>query len=162
MAKTIDFGGLLKDLFREDMPIKENVQNAPQPQRNGADISKALGEIFQTAEKSAGCERMNEDNNSSLQACNLYVFMKKIVIGNFGMGRDYAFEIDGNPVKSWFTIPEAIEMAKSLGYKLTIAEAREYLEKLIKQRYIETDNYKYRRREFWDKDMENYLRHNSR
>lgn len=174
MPQTIDFDSLLKVLFQEDVPIEEKLQEHPQPKRNGADISRALGEIFQTEEKidvskldtsttsGAGCERLNEDNNSSLQACTLYVFMKKIVMGHFGMGRDYAIEIDGKPVKSWFTIPEAIETAKSLGYKLTIAEAREYLDKLIKQRYIETDNYKYRRRVFWDKDMENYLRHNTK
>lgn len=99
------------------MPIEEKLQERPQPKRNGADFSRALGEIFKAEEKidvvnfststanGAGCEHMNEDNNSSLQACNLYVFMKKIVMGHFGMGRDYAIEIDGNPVKSWFTIP---------------------------------------------------------
>ena len=142
MAQIIDFNGLLKDLFQENVPIGENEQKHPQTKRNGA-----------------GCEHMNQDNNSPLQACNLYVFMREIIIEHFGMGYDYAFrDRDGNPLKSWFTIPEAIETAKSLGYKLTIAEAREYLDKLIKQRYIETDNYKYRRRAFWDKDMENFLK----
>lgn len=174
MAKTIDFSELLKDLFQADMPIEEILQERPQPKRNGADISRALGEIFKTEENysvekfptstisGAGCERLNEDNNSSLQACNLYVFMKKIVMWYFGMGRDYAIQdLEGKPLKSWFTIPEAIETAKSLGYKLTISEAREYLDKLIQQRYIETDGYKYRRRVFWDKDMEEYLRNHS-
>ena len=142
MAQIIDFNGLLKDLFQENVPIGENEQKHPQTKRNGA-----------------GCEHMNQDNNSPLQACNLYMFMREIIMEHFGMGYDYAFrDRDGNPLKSWFTIPEAIETAKSLGYKLTIAEAREYLDKLIKQRYIETDNYKYRRRAFWDKDMENFLK----
>ncbi len=170
MPKTIDFDGLLKDFFQADMPIEKNVQECPQPKKNSVDFSKALGEIFKTEGKidvekfitstanSAGCADMDGDNNSLLQACTLYVFMRKIVMGKFGMGVDYAIEIDGERVKSWFTIPEAIEAAKSLGYKLTIAEARAYLDKLIKQRYIETDNYKYRRRLFWDKDMECFLR----
>ena len=163
MAQIIDFNGLLRDLFQEDLPVGENLQKHPQAKRNGADFSRALGEIFQTERKSADCEHMNQDNNSPLQACNLYVFMREIIIEHFGMGYDYAFKDRyGNPLKSWFTIPEAIETAKSLGYKLTIAEAREYLDKLIKQRYIETDNYKYRRRAFWDKDMEKYLRRNTK
>ena len=174
MPQTIDFDSLLKVLFQEDVPIEEKLQEHPQPKRTGADISRALGEIFQTEEKidvvnfststanGVGCERLNEDNNFPLQACNLYVFMKKIVMWHFGMGRDYAIQdLEGKPLKSWFTIPEAIETAKSLGYKLTISEAREYLDKLIQQRYIETDGYKYRRRVLWDKDMEEYLRNHS-
>lgn len=170
MAKTIDFDGLLKDLFQENVPVKENVQEVSQAKRNGADFSKALGEIFQTEKKynignsevetenSAGCEHMNEDNNSSLQACNLYIFVRQIVMECFGMGYDYAFEDrNGTPMKSWFTIPEAIEAGKKQGYKLTIAEVRIYLDKLIEKRYIETDNYKYRRRVFYD-SMEKFLK----
>lgn len=168
MAKTIDFDGLLKDLFQENVPVKENVQEVSQAKRNGADFSKALGEIFQTEKKcnvekfttstenSAGCADVNEANNSSLQACNLYIFVRKIVMECFGMGYDYAIEINGQPVKSWFTIPEAIEAGKKQGYKLTIAEVRLYLDKLIEKRYIETDNYKYRRRVFYD-SMEKFL-----
>ncbi len=73
------------------------------------------------------------------------------------MGYDYAIEINGEPVKSWFTIPEVIEIAKNQGYELTTAKARAFLDKLISKRYIETDNYKYRRREFWNKKMEDFL-----
>ena len=76
---------------------------------------------------------------------------------HFGMGYDYAIEIDGQPVKSWFSIAETIETAKSLGYFLTVAEARKYLDNLIAHRYIETDNYKYRRCDFWSKEMEKFL-----
>ena len=135
MAKSIDFGGLLRDLFQDEQEHPQAKDTMPME----------------------NCE--GENNTPSLQACNLYDFMRKIVIEHFGMGRDYAFcDREGKPLKSWFTIPEAIEMAESLGYKLTITEARAYLETLIKQRYIETDNYKYRRRAFWDKQMEQYLR----
>ena len=159
MAQTIDFRRLLRDLFQGDMPIKEKVYEHPQPQKNGADFSSALGEIFQAkpTEKSASRADTSKANTPPLQACNLYVFMRKIIMENFGMGYDYAIEINGKPLQSWFTIPEAIEVAKSLGYELTIAEARRYLEKLIQQKYIETDNYKYRRCAFWDKHMEKYL-----
>ena len=133
MPQTLDFESLLKDLFQEH----------PQPQKNGAE---------------GNCEA----DNSPLQACNLYVFMREIIIEHFGMGYDYAFsDRSGTPLKSWFTIPEAIETAENLGYKLTIAEVRAYLDNLIKQKYIETDNYKYRRCAFWDKEMEKYLRHHS-
>lgn len=171
MPKTIDFDGLLKDLFQADMPVEKNVQECPQRKKNSADFSKALGGLFKTERKidvekfttsianSAGCADMNGDNNSPLQACSLYVFMRSIVMEHFGMGYDYAFfNRAGKPMKSWFTIPEAIEIAKSLGYRLTIAEAREYLDKLIQQRYMQTDNYKYRRCAFWDKGMEAYLK----
>ena len=133
MAQIIDFNGLLKDLFQENVPIGEN-----EP------------EIWK--EESATLDTI------PLQACNLYEFMRKIVMEHFGMGRDYAFrDREGNPLKSWFTVSEAIEAAKSQGYELTITEARAYLDKLIKPGYIETDNYKYRRCAFWDKDMEKYL-----
>lgn len=160
MAQTIDFSGLLKDLFQGNVPIEKKVYDPPQPKKNGADFSRALGEIFQTesTEKRASCVDIDKANALPLQACNLYIFMREIVMEHFGMGYDYAIsDRAGIPLISWFTIPEAIEVAKSLGYKLTIAEARIYLEKLIKQKYIETDNYKYRRCAFWDKQMEKYL-----
>lgn len=160
MAQTIDFNGLLKDLFQGDMPVKESVQERPKSKRGGADFTRALDEIFQSdtpCENSEYCAVMKESNISPLQACNLYVFMKKIIMEHFGMGYDYAIEIDGQPVKSWFTITETIETAKSLGYFLTVAEARKYLDTLIAHRYIETDNYKYRRCAFWSKEMEKYL-----
>ena len=75
------------------------------------------------------------------------------------MGYDDVIEIDGHLVKSWFTIPEAIETAEKIGYRLTVAEARAFLDTLINKRYIETDNYKYRRCAFWDGkgEMERYL-----
>ena len=152
MAKSIDFGVLLRDLFQDE-------QEHPKTQRYAkpkATIPQALGAMSQTEKHCGGTQQVS---TPPLQACNLYDFMRKIVIEHFGMGRDYAFcDRDGTPLKSWFTIPEAIEMAERNGYKLTIAEARAYLETLIKQRYIETDNYKYRRRAFWDKQMEQYLR----
>ena len=157
MSRTIDFDSLLNNLFQENTPIEEKVQGHPQCKRNGADISKALSEIFQ-AETNADDTHMHEDKISSLQACSLYVFMRKIVMGHFGMGYDYAFtDSKGTPLKSWFTIPEAIETARKQGYRLTVAECRAYLDGLIKQRYIETDGYKYRRCALWDKRMEVYL-----
>ena len=160
MGKTIDFNGLLKNLFQEDVPIREKSHEHPQSKKNGADFSNALGEIFKSSKNNTVCEHMSEDNISPLQACNLYVFMRKIVMERFGAGNDYAIsDREGIPLKSWFTIPEAIEAAKSQGYRLTVAEAKSYLDALIKQRYIETDNYKYRRCAIWDREMEKYLLH---
>lgn len=178
MAQAIDFGSLLNDLFQGDTPVKEEkVQERSRIRRHDTDFSKILSEVFETektlnvadlstptenspTENSAECADIKEDNTSSLEACNLYVFMRKIVMEYFGMGHDYAFtDRAGNPIKSWFTIPEAIETAKSQGYRLTIPEAREYLNRLIDKRYIETDNYKYRRCAFWNKQMEDYLQH---
>lgn len=152
MPKTIDFGGLLKDLYGTPAPIKENVQERPTPRINGADFSQALGEIFQT-------ETAPSADFSPLQACSLYVFMRSIVMEHFGMGYDYAItDRNGTPLKSWFTIPEAIEVAEKLGYKLTVSEARAHLDQLIGQKYIQTDNIRYRRCAFWDGEMESYLR----
>ena len=148
MAQFVDFDGLLNDLFQGNEPIKENEPISPQTQKDNADFSKALSDIFQASESS---------NTPSLQECSLYVFMKGIIMQKFGMGYDYAIEINGEPVKSWFTIPELIEIAKNQGYELTTAKARAFLDKLISKRYIETDNYKYRRREFWNKKMEDFL-----
>lgn len=160
MAQKIDFSGLLKDLFQEHVPIEEKVPERPKNERNGADFSKALGEIFKASENGEGYEHKSEDNISPLQACSLYVFMRKIIMEHFGMGYDYAFcDRKGTPIKSWFTIPETIETAKKQGYKLTNVEARAYLDMLIRQGYIETDNYKCRRCVFWDKRMEDYLQH---
>ena len=172
MAHKIDFSGLLKDLFQEHVPIEEKVQERPKNERNGADFSKALDAIFQGKENcdvkkfitstknSTDCEHMRENNFFPLQACSLYIFMRKIIMEHFGAGYDYAFvDRKGTPLKSWFSIPDLIETAKSLGYKLTIAECRAYLDMLIKQRYIETDNYKYRRCAVLDKRMEDYLQH---
>jgi hypothetical protein len=172
MAQKIDFGGLLTDLFQEKVPIEEKVQERPKNKRDGADFSKALGEIFQaaqndsgvdfskTSEKNTGSTDINKAVISSLQACNLYVFMRKIVMERFGMGLDYSIsDRNGNPIKSWFTIQEAIEAAESQGYRLSVTECKGYLEHLIKKRYIETDDYKYRRCVLWDKDMELYLQH---
>ena len=157
MAQNIDFSVLLKDLFNE--PIGKKKHERPQPRRDGTEISKALGEIFQSAESSAKDKQANEANISLLQACSLYVFMRRIVMEHFGMGCDYAISnSNGIPLKSWFTIPEAIETARKQGYSLTVAECRAYLDELIKQRYIETDGYKYRRKAIWDKRMEVYLR----
>ena len=133
MAQIIDFNGLLKDLFQENVPIGEN-----EPE-----IWKKEAATLDTI---------------PLQACNLYEFMRKIVMEHFGMGYDCAFsDREGTPLKSWFTVSEAIEAAKSQGYKLTVAEARTYLDKLMARRYVETDNHRYRRCAFWDKGMENYL-----
>lgn len=144
MSKTIDFNGLLKDLFQEDVPIREKLQGYPQPN--------------QAEKRSTDYASMIEGNISPLQACDLYVFMRKIIIEKFGMGYDYAIsDREGIPLKSWFTIPEAIEAAKSQGYKLSVSEARAYLDELIKQRYIETDNYKYRRCALWDERMKKYF-----
>lgn len=163
MPLAIDFDKLLDNLFqaKTNTPVKEKVQEAPKVKRNGADIiNKALNELFQPEKDSnASDTHINEAEPSSLQACNLYVFMKKIVIGHFGMGYDDVIEIDGHLVKSWFTIPEAIDMAEKIGYRLTVAEARAFLDTLINKRYIETDNYKYRRCEWWDGkgEMERYL-----
>jgi hypothetical protein len=171
MAQKIDFGGLLSDLFQCDMPIEEKAQERPKNKKDGADISKALGEIFQAAKTTAVSDKQKPEENtgstdinkaviSSLQACSLYVFMRKIVMEHFGMGYDYAFkDRNGNPIKSWFTIREAIEAAESQGYRLSVTECKGYLEHLIKKRYIETDDYKYRRCVLWDKDMELYLQH---
>lgn len=167
MAQSIDFNGLLKDLFQEPAPIEKKVQRYTKPQKNSAAISKALGELFQTAENSdvekfsTSTERThssNEANVSFLQACNLYVFMRKIVMECFGMGHDYAV-VDRKciPLKSWFSIPEAIEAAERQGYRLTVADCRAYLDELIRQRYIETDGYKYRRSMIWCEQMESYL-----
>ena len=156
MAQNIDFSALLKDLFNE--PIGEKEYNRTQPRRDGAEIPKALGEIFQSAESSVKDKQANEANISLLQACSLYVFMRKIVMEHFGMVYDYAFsDSKGTPLKSWFTIPEAIETARKQGYRLTVAECRAYLDELIKQRYIETDDCRYRRCALWDKRMEVYL-----
>lgn len=167
MAQKIDFGGLLSDLFQGDMPIEEKAQERPKNKRDGADFSKALGEIFQAAQNDSGVDfsktsekNTDKSNISPLQACNLYVFMRKIVMEYFGMGYDYAFrDREGKPIKSWFTIQEVIEAAESQGYRLTVTECKEYLDKLIKKRYIETDDYKYRRCALWDKHMEVYLQH---
>ena len=175
MGKTIDFNGLLNDLFQEDVPIREKSHEHPQSKKNGADFSMALDAIFQGKENcdvgnfttstgnSACCGDMGDMNEADifpLQACNLYVFMRKIVMERFGAGNDYAIsDRNGIPLKSWFTIPEAIEAAKSQGYRLTVAEAKSYLDALIKQRYIETDNYKYRRCAIWDREMDKYLLH---
>ena len=167
MAQKIDFGGLLSDLFQGDMPIEEKAQERPKNKRDGADFSKALGEIFQATKNDTAVEfeerikkSTDKPNISSLQACNLYVFMRKIVMERFGMGLDYSIsDRNGNPIKSWFTIQEAIEAAESQGYRLSVTECKGYLEHLIKKRYIETDDYKYRRCVLWDKDMELYLQH---
>lgn len=160
MPKNIDFNSLLEDLFQEDMPVKEKVYRTPQTKKDGACFSRALSEIFLAGERGADNTDKNEANNSLLQACSLYAFMREVVMECFGMGYDYAIsDRNGMLLKSWFTIPEVIEAAESRGYQLTIACAREYLERLIKQRYIETDNYRYRRCAFWDKRMEKYLRY---
>ena len=141
MIKTIDFGELLNELFQEETPIRENEHEPPME------------------EKSTEYAPTNEANNSLLQACSLYIFMREIVMNHFGMGYDYAFnDWEGNPMKSWFTIADVIEMAKSQGSRLSVAEAKAYLDKLIKQGYIETDNYKYRRCALFDERMEEYLR----
>lgn len=138
MVQKINFNKLLEDLFQDPVPIRKNVQGQQ-------------AKITQTEE--------NKDMDSSLQACNLYVFMREIVMEKFGMSYDYAFrDKEGTPLKSWFTIADVIEAAKSQGYKLTVTDCKTYLDKLIKERYIETDDYKYRRCAFWDKRMENYLR----
>ena len=157
MAQSIDFNGLLKDLFQEKAPIEEKVQERSQNKVNGTDFSKALGEIYQ-AENSACYAHAKEANIPSLPACSFYVFMRQIVMEHFGMGYDYACsDRKGNPMKSWFSIPEAIETAKKQGYRLSVTECRAYLDELIKQRYIETDGYKYRRSAIWDKRMELFL-----
>ena len=166
MPLAIDLDKLLDNLFqaKANTPVKEKVQEVPKPKRGNTDIiDKALDNLFRKdklkseGSSSASDTHINEADIPSLQACNLYVFMKKIVIGHFGMGYDYVIEIDGHLVKSWFTIPEAIEMAKKIGYRLTVPEARAFLDTLINRRYIETDNGRYRRCAFWDKKMENYL-----
>ena len=163
MAQKIDFGGLLSDLFQGDMPIlvsktcfsgeqvfsglppEEKAQERPKNKRDGADFSKALGEIFQaaqndsgvdfskTSEKNTGSTDINKAVISSLQACNLYVFMRKIVMERFGMGLDYSIsDRNGNPIKSWFTIQEAIEAAESQGYRLSVTECKGYLDSVVK------------------------------
>lgn len=167
MAQTIDFDSLVNDLFSKE-PIEEKVQELPQSKRNDSEISKALTKIYQTekpfciqptVELDTPTAHRNEADIFPLQACSLYVFMRKIVMGRFGMGHDYAFsDRAGVPLKSWFSIPEAIEAAERQGYRLTVADCRAYLDELIRQRYIETDGFKYRRCAFYDRQMETNLR----
>ena len=161
-----DIHKALEELFsKRDTPVEENVRNTLRDKKIEADpsvkLSKGLHELFRKDGENEAVKSptSTEAEPSSLQACNLYVFMKKIVIGHFGMGYDDVIEIDGHLVKSWFTIPEAIETAEKIGYRLTVAEARAFLDTLINKRYIETDNYKYRRCEWWDGkgEMERYL-----
>lgn len=166
MAQTIDFDSLVNDLFSKE-PIEEKVQELPQSKRNDSEISKALTKIYQTekpfciqptVELDTPTARRDEANISSLPACTLYVFMRKIVMGRFGMGHDYAFsDRAGVPLKSWFSIPEAIEAAERQGYRLTVSDCRAYLDELMRHRYIETDGYKYRRSMIWCEQMESYL-----
>ena len=61
MAQFIDLDGLLNDLFQENEPIKENEPISPQTQKDNADFSKALSDIFQASESS---------NTPSLQECS--------------------------------------------------------------------------------------------
>lgn len=107
------------------------------------------------ATKAEGGEEQQPDKRK----CNVYNFMR-IVIDHFGMGYDYAFTgWNGEPLKAWWTIDDAVDMATLHGYDLTADMAEKYITMLTRQRYIESKSGGvYRRCAFWDMVMERWLR----
>ena len=108
---------------------------------------KLLADVFKPIKE--------KENIFSLQAekkCSLKDFVKNVVNYCFGMGVDYLIKNnDGKLLKSWFTVKEAIEAAKSLGYDLDILDAGKYLDYLVMKGYFETRDgveLEYRRRVF--------------
>lgn len=108
---------------------------------------KLLADVFKPIKE--------KENIFSLQAekkCSLKDFVRKVINYCFGMGVDYSIkDNDGKLLKSWFTVKEAIEAAKSFGYDLDILDAGKYLDYLVMKGYFEKRDgleAEYRRRVF--------------
>ncbi len=84
-----------------------------------------------------------------LKACGIWEFVKEVIIQCFGMGYDYAIQdLEGKPLKSWFTVEEAVEGARGKGYEITPLQAQRYLADMAEKRLFEYKGGKYRRRVF--------------
>ena len=82
---------------------------------------------------------------TGLKHCGARAFVEKVLMWSFGMGYDYAIEIDGQKVKSWFTVEDAVEEARKKGYEITPLQAHSYLSYMAERRYYEYEGGKYRR-----------------
>ncbi len=163
--ENANFDTLLDSLF-DSVPVKEKEPVFSKSESNNSAFTVLLDDLFTGNEESYTAvsdtittnPEIHETDALPLQACNLYSFMRRIVIDKFGMGLDYAFiGWEGEPLKAWWTLNDVLDMAKTQGYSLTAEQATRYLDNLIRRRYIETKDGKYRRCAFWDKSMENYL-----
>lgn len=156
-AQNGDFSDLLDSLF-DSVPVKEKKE----PESKSA-FTVSLDDFFTGTDTADIPEAAESGSFSLLQACTLYDFMRRIVIDHFGMGYDHAFTgWTGEPLKAWWTVAEAIEMAECQGFRLTAKKLTVYLDKLIQQKYIEVRDGLYRRCAFWDKEMERWLIKTSR
>jgi len=165
-ARNGDFSELLDTLF-DSVPVREKKE----PEIKSA-FTVSLDDFFTgtdtapiaNGEAAADIHEAGESgSNFSLQACSLYDFMRRVVIDHFGMGLDYAFTgWNGEPLKAWWTVAEAIEMAEGQGFRLTAEKLTVYLDKLIQRKYIEVRDGLYRRCAFWDKEMDRWLLKTSR
>ena len=71
-----------------------------------------------------------------LKHCSLKDFVFNVLQYSFGMGHDYAFnDENGKPLKSWFTVQEAVEAAQARGYSLLDTQAQAYLDILLSKKF---------------------------
>lgn len=93
-----------------------------------------------------------ESEEGELKGCSLRVFVESVINTCFGMGNDYAItDKAGTPLKSYFTVKEAMQAAKLRGYYLSSHDTEKYLDYLVEKGYFEKregEKVEYRRRVF--------------
>ena len=92
------------------------------------------------------CESTKEARAVQLKPCGARAFVKEVLMWSFGAGYDYAIQdLNGKPLKSWFTVEEAVEAAREKGYDISISQAARYLSDMAGKGYYEYEGGKYRR-----------------
>ena len=89
-----------------------------------------------------------------LKPCSCSEFVGNVIRLAFGMGKDYAMKDDnGNYLKAWFTVDEAVEAASAKGYTISKQQAQAYLDFCVKENYFKVkdtlEGRKYQRRNWW-------------
>ncbi len=85
-----------------------------------------------------GMQPITVHEEQPLRECGCVEFAVDVITQSFGMGYDYAIKIDGVPVKSWFTLEDALAACKQKGFAMDKAQAREYLRRLVAGKILET------------------------
>ena len=73
-----------------------------------------------------------------LRECGCVEFAVDVITQSFGMGYDYAMNFDGVPVKSWFTLEDALAACKEKRFALDETQAKQYLNRLVQEKILET------------------------
>lgn len=78
-------------------------------------------------------------------SCDLGNFVK-VIAEKFGMGYDYALkDRQGKPLKSWFTLQEALTAVSESGYELSERQAKSFLTRLVNRKKFERKGELFRR-----------------